>query len=474
MKTPLWTSSEAHEATGGKLTGQAWTASGVSIDTRTLLPGDLFVAIEGLARDGHDFIAAAEEAGAAAVLVSKPGDARGPCLIVDDTLEAMNALARAARARTSARVTAVTGSVGKTSTKEALLKALAPSGKVHGSELSYNNLWGVPLSLARMPRDTDYGVFEIGMNHAGEIIPLTQMVSPDVAIVTTVAPVHLEFFKDETQIAEAKAEVFSGLKQGGTAIINRDIVHFDLLKKRALEAGAGSVVGFGEHAEAETRLMKVKLHDTCTCVAANIVGIDAAYGIGAAGKHWALNSLAVLSAVQVLGADLAKGALAMRDVAPPKGRGERQQIRLASGGAFTLIDESYNANPASMRAALSTLGASEPGGDGRRIAILGDMRELGETSETLHRALAPDLKAAELKLLFCCGPHMAALWNEVRDTVEGAHAELSGDLIRPVVRAVRNGDIVTIKGSLGTNMAPIVSALLDLDCEPSQNAAKGA
>ncbi len=474
MTQPLWTSQAAKEATDGELTGGPWAATGISIDTRTLQPGDLFVAIEGLDRDGHEFIAAAEKAGAAAVLVSRPAGAKGPCLVVADTLEGLNALARAARARCQAKVVAITGSVGKTSTKEALLKALQPSGKVHASELSYNNLWGVPLSLARMPEDTQYGVFEIGMNHPGEIIPLTAMVEPDVAIVTTVASVHLEFFKDETEIAEAKAEIFSGLKAGGIAIINRDSVHFDLLKTRADEAGAGKIIGFGEHAEAETRLTRVKLHETCTCVAATINGTDAAYGIGAAGKHWALNSLAVLSAVDAVGADLAKAALAMRDVAPPKGRGERQDVRLASGGGFTLIDESYNANPASMRAALSTLGAIKPAGEGRRIAILGDMRELGETSQALHIALAPDLKATHPDLLFCCGPRMAALWNEMRDMVDGAHAAVSTDLIDPVISAIRNGDVVTIKGSLGTNMAPIVSALLDLDCKQSQNTAKGA
>lgn len=474
MTRPLWTSDAAAEATGGALTGGPWAATGISIDTRTLEPGDLFVAIEGLARDGHEFITAAEEAGAAAVLVSRPGKANGPCLVVEDTLEGLNALGRAARARTKAKVTAVTGSVGKTSTKEALRKALQPSGKVHASELSYNNLWGVPLSLARMPQDTDYGVFEIGMNHPGEIVPLVAMVEPDVAIVTIVASVHLEFFKDETEIAEAKAEIFSGLKVGGTAIINRDIVYFDLLKRRAEEAGAGKIIGFGEHAEAEARLMKVKLHETCTCVAANIVGTDAAYGIGAAGKHWALNSLAVLAAVEALGADLAKAALAMREVAPPKGRGERQEVELASGGSFTLIDESYNANPASMRAALSTLGAIKPTGKGRRIAILGDMRELGDASETLHRALAPDLRAANPGLFFCCGPYMSALWDEMQGSVAGVHAEDSTDLVDLVIEDVRAGDIVTIKGSLGTNMAPIVTALLDISREPTQNAAKGA
>lgn len=478
MTKPLWTSKEAKEATGGTLTGQAngtsWSATGVSIDTRTLQPGDLFIAIEGLERDGHEFIAAAEKAGAVAVLVSRVGEAQGPCLVVDDTLKAMNALGRAARARTSARVAAVTGSVGKTSTKEALRKALAPSGKVHASELSYNNLWGVPLSLARMPQDTQYAVFEIGMNHAGEITPLSEMVKPDVAIVTTVAPVHLEFFKDETEIATAKAEIFDGLKQGGTAIINRDIIHFDLLRRSAKAAGASTIIGFGEHQEAETRLTKVKLHDTCTCVAATIVGTAATYGIGAAGKHWALNSLAVLSAVEAMGADLAKAALAMRDVVPSPGRGERQKIDLASGGSFLLVDESYNANPASMRAALSTLGASAPEREGRRMAILGDMAELGPTGEDLHADLASDVEATGLGHLFCCGPLMAALWTRLGNVIPGLHADSAAQLVEPVLASIRDGDIVTVKGSNSMKMGQIVTALNGLGQGPVQTVAKGA
>lgn len=474
MTKPLWTSETAAMATGGTLTGAPWTASGVSIDTRTLQPGDLFIAIEGLERDGHEFIAAAERAGAAAVLVSRSEDAGGPCLVVEDTLEAMNALGREARARTSARVAAVTGSVGKTSTKEALRKALAPSGKVHASELSYNNLWGVPLSLARMPEDTDYAVFEIGMNHAGEITPLTRMVEPDVAVITTVAPVHLEFFRDETEIAEAKAEIFDGLKPGGTAIINRDIVHFDLLKTRAEAADAARVIGFGQSQEAETRLTNVKLHDTCTCVAATIAGTEATYGIGAAGMHWALNSLAVLSAVEALGADLAKGAMAMREVVPPAGRGGRQKIELPSGGSFLLVDESYNANPASMRAALSTLGASNPEGEGRRMAILGDMGELGSTGSDLHVALAPDVEATNLGQLFCCGDLMAGLWDKLDNAIPGQHTETAAELVDPVTAAVRDGDIVTVKGSNFMKMSAIVSALVELGHRPSHTAAKGA
>lgn len=474
MTKPLWTSEAAREATGGTLTGGPWNASGVSIDTRSLKPGDLFIAIEGLEQDGHKYIAAAEKAGAAAVLVSKPGDASGPCIIVDDTLKAMNDLGRAARARTSACIAAITGSVGKTSTKEALRMALAPSGKVHASELSYNNLWGVPLSLARMPQDTEYGVFEIGMNHPGEITPLTQMVQPDVAVIITVAPVHLEFFKDETEIAEAKAEIFDGLKPGGTAIINRDIVHFELLESRAKAAGASTVIGFGENEVAQTRLTNVKLHETCTCVAATITGTKVTYGIGAAGKHWALNSLAVLSAVDAMGADLAKGALAMRDVEPPSGRGERQKIDLASGGSFLLIDESFNANPASMRAAFSILGASKPKGEGRRIAILGDMGELGDTAPALHASLAPDVEQVGLGQLFCCGPLMQNLWTALSGKIPGAHTDSAGALVREVVDLIRDGDIVTVKGSKYMKMGAIVSALVDLGQRPSQTVAKGA
>lgn len=474
MTKPLWTSEAAKEATGGVLTGGPWSASGVSIDTRTLQPGDLFIAIEGIEQDGHKYIAAAEKAGAAAVVVSRPGDATGPCLVVDDTLKAMNDLGRAARARTSARVVAITGSVGKTSTKEALRKALAPSGKVHASELSYNNLWGVPLSLARMPQDTEYGVFEIGMNHPGEITPLAQMVKPDVAVITTVAPVHLEFFRDETEIAEAKAEIFDGLKPGGTAIINRDIVHFDLLENRAKAAGASAIIGFGEHEDAQTRLTNVKLHETCTCVAATIVGTQATYGIGAAGKHWALNSLAVLSAVEALGGDLAKGALAMRDVVPPSGRGERQKIDLASGGSFLLIDESFNANPASMRAAFSILGASKPEGEGRRIAILGDMGELGDTAPALHASLASDVEQVGLGQLFCCGPLMQNLWTALNGEISGVHTDSAADLVDEVVGVIRDGDIVTVKGSKYMKMGTIVSALVELGQRPSQIVAKGA
>jgi UDP-N-acetylmuramoyl-tripeptide--D-alanyl-D-alanine ligase len=468
MTAALWTSKAAADATGGALVGLPWEVSGISIDTRTLCPGDLFVAIEGLERDGHEFIAQAEAAGAAACLVSNSDNVKGPCLVVPDTLKGLEALGSAARERTKAKIGAVTGSVGKTGTKEALRTALAASGKTHVSEASYNNLWGVPLSLARMPVDTEYAIFEIGMNHPGEIIPLVDLVRPDVAIITTVAPVHLEFFKDETEIAEAKAEIFTGLKKGGTAIINRDIVHFDLLKTRAEKAGAGIVIGFGEHSEANAKLGTVKLHDTCTCVSANINGTNAAYGIGAAGKHWALNSLAVLSCVQALGADLAKAALAMRDVASPAGRGERSTLALATGGQITLVDESYNANPASMKAALETLGASEPLSGGRRIAVIGDMRELGVESEVLHGNLADVLRTSNPDIVFCCGPHMKALWSKVNSVYPGAWKETSSQLVDLLVQEVEENDIIMIKGSLGTNMAPLVSALFAL--QPQQTA----
>lgn len=463
MTTPLWTSAEATSATGGKLQGDDWEATGVSIDTRTLEAGDLFVAIEGLERDGHEFVAMAEAAGAAAVLISKPVETEGPSLLVEDTLEGMNALARAARNRVDAKVAAVTGSVGKTGTKEALRKALSACAKTHVSEASYNNLWGVPLSLARMPADTELAVFEIGMNHPGEIIPLVEMVKPDVAVITTVAPVHLEFFKDVTEIAEAKAEIFTGLKEGGTAIINGDIPHFELLKTRAEENGAGEVLSFGEGDSLTLRLQEADLGDETTGVTASFWGEKLSYTIGAPGKHWALNSLAVLGTAKALGCDMSKAASALIEVSAPKGRGERHEIKTADGKTIVLIDESYNANPASMRAALETLAAKSPQEGGRRIAVLGDMRELGDDADELHAALKNPVLIANLGALYCCGPHMAALWAGVAESLDGAWGLYSEKLIPPLLQSLKSGDVVMVKGSLGTNMAPIVRAFLELD-----------
>ena len=372
----LWTGAALVEAMQARAIGGAPDVSGVSIDTRTLKPGDLFFAIKGDARDGHDFVAAALEKGAAAavVLESRAGEfaGKGPLFAVPDVLEAMVALGRASRARSQARIVAVTGSVGKTGTKEALRTVLSAQGATHASAASYNNHWGVPLTLARMPADSRFGVFEIGMNHAGEITPLVAMVRPHVALITTVEPVHLENLGSVEAIADAKAEIFSGLVEGGTAVINRDNPHYERLRRAAEASPAGRIVSFGEHPEADVRMTRVILQPDQSIVEAMLFGEAATFRIASPGKHVALNSLGVLGAVQALGADLALAAIALADVTPPTGRGE--QIRLpAPGGEIALYDESYNANPASMRAALGVLGQGRVGVRGRRIAVLGDM-----------------------------------------------------------------------------------------------------
>ncbi|TNE58568.1 MAG: UDP-N-acetylmuramoylalanyl-D-glutamyl-2,6-diaminopimelate--D-alanyl-D-alanine ligase [Alphaproteobacteria bacterium] len=459
---PLWTSKELVAATGGAATGGAWTADHVTIDSRASKPGDLFVAIQGLSRDGHEFVAMAEDAQVAGVMISRAdmvADLKVPSLLVADTLEGLNDLGRFARARVDAKVIAVTGSVGKTGTKESLKLALSASGRTHASAASYNNLWGVPLSLARMPADTDFGIFEIGMNHAGEIIPLTKMVQPDVAIVTTVAPVHLEFFDGVGAIAEAKAEIFQGVRPGGTAVINRDIPHYDLLVARAEACGVHNMIGFGESPQAQARLISYQPGGIGTDVVAEICGNELTYHLGAPGYHWVLNSLAVLSAVHAVGADLGKAAAALSALEPPKGRGAEKKIETIDGRQLILVDESYNANPASMAAAFKTLGARAMSGAGRRIAVIGDMRELGETSDALHAALEGPIAAAGVDQVYCCGPHMRALWDVLPEAQRGAYAETSEELIQPLLATLKSDDVVMIKGSLGTHMAPIVKAV---------------
>jgi UDP-N-acetylmuramoyl-tripeptide--D-alanyl-D-alanine ligase len=463
---PLWTSQEVADATGGVLSGNDWRASGVTIDSRSLTEGDLFFAIQGLSRDGHEFVEMAEQSKTAAVVISRGDlvpDLKGPAVLVSDTLKAMEDLGKAARARVNAKVVAVTGSVGKTGTKEILRLALGAAGRCHVSEASYNNLWGVPLSLARMPEETEFGVFEIGMNHSGEIIPLTEMVKPDVAIVTTVAPVHLEFFKDEMEIAEAKAEIFAGLQPGGTAVLNQDNAHFDLLCERAKERGVKDIIGFGTNLGARTRLLSTESDGGGSQCRASFDGEIVEFRIGAPGRHWVLNSLAALSAARAAGADVEVAAEALAQISPPAGRGERTKVTLKDGNALTLIDESYNANPASMAAAISTLAESRPEQDGRRIVVLGDMRELGETSNALHRALGAQLIRGKIDRVYCCGPHMAALWQAIPCSLRGSYAEVSIDLIDPLVEEISANDLVMVKGSLGTNMAPIVSAIRGLN-----------
>jgi UDP-N-acetylmuramoyl-tripeptide--D-alanyl-D-alanine ligase len=465
--TALWTRAELEAATGGRLIGEGRTIGGASIDTRTLQPGDLFFAIRGEARDGHDFVADALGRGAGAAVVNEARAvdlaAHGPVLAVpadgpDPVLTAMVRLGAAARARTDAKVVAVTGSVGKTGTKEALRHVLSEQGETHASAASYNNHWGVPLTLARMPRETRYGVFEIGMNHGAEIVPLTAQVRPDIALITMIAPAHIEHFASLAAIADAKGEIFSGLQPGGVAVINRDVPHFDRLAAHAQSSRAGRVVTFGEHPEADVRALKIVLRPDLSVVDAVVMGQPATYKLGTAGRHAALNSLGVMAVAHSLGADLARVALSLGSLAPPAGRGERTALEIGGGTAY-LVDESYNANPVAVRAALATLAGIETGPRGRRIAVLGDMLELGAAAPELHRGLAEAIEAARIDLVFAAGPLTRHLFEALPVSRRGAVADTAADLIEPLARTLRSGDAVMIKGSNGSRMGRIVEAL---------------
>lgn len=459
----LWTTADMARAMRAEMRGALPDGvTGLSIDSRTIAAGEAYFAIKGDVHDGHAFVLPALAAGAGLAVVARgqceqfPDDAR--LLVVDDVLAALVDLAIASRLRSTARIIAVTGSVGKTSTKEALRVVLSAQGVTHVSAASFNNHWGVPLSLARCPAGAKYAVFEIGMNHAGEIEPLVKMVRPHIAIVTTVEPVHLEFFKNIQAIADAKAEIFLGVDPDGVAILNRDNRQFTRLKKAAKAAGVARVVSFGKNLRAEARLRDVSLHPTCSAVHADILGSDITYKIGMPGRHMAMNSLAVLTAASLAGADLARAALSLSQLHPPAGRGARQMLGIGEGEA-TLIDESYNANPASMAAALTVLGRAEIGPHGRRIAVLGDMLELGPTGAKLHAGLAEAVKSNGIDTVFCCGSLMRHLWDALSTGTRGGYAESSGELESQVVSALRAGDAIMIKGSLGSRMKTIVTAL---------------
>jgi UDP-N-acetylmuramoyl-tripeptide--D-alanyl-D-alanine ligase len=458
---PLWTLGEILNATRGRCLGApAAPVTGFSIDTRSLEKGEGFVAIRGPNRDGHAFVAAALDQGAACAIVDgtfPPGDEER-LVRVGETLEALNDLGRASRARaTGTKVIAVTGSAGKTGTKEALKLVLARSGTVHASAKSFNNHWGVPLSLANMPKTVNYGVFEVGMNHAGEIAALAPIVRPHIVIVTTIAPVHLGFFRSVEEIADAKAEIFLGLEPGGAAIINRDSPYFERLKARALERGA-RIVGFGEAQDAEARLLSVELQSDGSDVKADILGETLSYRLGAPGRHIVQNSLAVLAAVKLAGADLRAGAGALGGLQAQSGRGARTLIE-TRGGRIAVIDESYNANPASMRAALATLGLTPRGEFTRRVAVLGDMLELGPEGPKLHQDLAEFIDGAGVDVVFACGELMGSLFQALPASRQGAYAKTAEELQPKLLGAVGPGDAIMVKGSLGSRMAPLVEAL---------------
>ena len=460
--TALWTIDAMAAAMRAERAGALPAdVNGISIDSRTSGKGDAFFAIKGENRDGHDFVDSALKGGAGLAVVARDQRDRfagAPLMVVPDVLEALRSLARAARARTEARVIAVTGSVGKTGTKEALRLALSTDGETHASVASYNNHWGVPLSLARCPASTKYAVLEIGMNHAGEITPLTKLARPHVAIITGIEPVHLEYFGSLEKIADAKAEIFAGVEPGGAAVLNRDNAQFSRLAAAAKAARIERVVSFGEHKDADALLLRLSLQADCSTVEARILGQTVTYKLGAPGRHLVLNSLAVLTAVSLVGADLALAALALNNLRPASGRGTRTVLTVPGGNAL-LIDESYNANPASMQAAIALLGQVPVGQRGRRIAVLGDMLELGPTAAELHRALAKAIEAANVDLVFCSGPLMRALWEALPSRARGGYSETAAGLEPMVVSAIRAGDAVMVKGSLGSKMGPIVRAL---------------
>jgi UDP-N-acetylmuramoyl-tripeptide--D-alanyl-D-alanine ligase len=459
----LWTVDELVAASEGTIIGEVTKPlNGVSIDTRTIASGDIFVAIKGGTHDAHDFVAKALAVGAGLAVVSRVTEemkSAGPLLVVaNNPLKGLEKIGRAARARSHAQIVGVTGSVGKTSTKEMLRAAFSASGLTHSSVASFNNHWGVPLTLARMPRNTAYGVFEIGMNHVGEIIPLVSMVRPHVAIVTNVAPVHVGNFNSIEEIADAKAEIFCGVQTGGYAVLNRDNPFFERLAAAARRFGIQNIISFGAHENADVKSERVVLHSSCSCVTADVMGEKLIYKLGMPGEHMVRNSLAVLAAVKLMGADLARAALALAVAEAAKGRGVHHHLRIESG-ELLLIDESYNANPVSMAAALALLGRAKTSKGGRRIAVLGDMLELGQHGPALHTELFKAVDANSVDALYAAGPLMANLWEVTPLERRGSYAPTSAELKDSLLDGLRAGDVVMIKGSLGSRMGLLVEAI---------------
>ncbi|MGB3417926.1 MAG: UDP-N-acetylmuramoylalanyl-D-glutamyl-2,6-diaminopimelate--D-alanyl-D-alanine ligase [Mesorhizobium sp.] len=461
----LWTCDALVAAMDGRPLGtMPEGVTGISIDTRSLQPGEAFFAIKGEAMDGHDFATAAMKAGAAVLVVAEGklpalGRLVAPMIVVPDVLEALEKLGRAARARSGARIVAITGSAGKTSTKEAMRHGLSAVGKVHASNKSFNNHWGVPLTLARMPQDCDYAIFEIGMNHPGEIRPLVKMVRPHIALVTLIAAAHLGFFRNLDEIAAAKAEIFEGLEPGGAALLNRDDPRSKLLAKVAGELGVENIFGFGENQRSTYRLLDCALHADHSVLTARIAGKDIVARIGAPGRHMVQNALAVLGAAHLAGADVAQVALALGNIEAEPGRGRRHTLSHPEG-PFTLIDESYNANPASMQAALALLNATPVSGRGRRIAVLGDMLELGAHSAKLHAGLAPLIVGSGTQTVLLGGPQMQALADALPGDIATAYREGAEELKPVLLGLVGSGDVVMVKSSKGIGFSKLVEALL--------------
>jgi UDP-N-acetylmuramoyl-tripeptide--D-alanyl-D-alanine ligase len=468
MTGALWRRDDALAAISAQIpscraSGGDWVATGISIDSRDTVPGDVFVALIGPNNDGHEYAAEALAKGAVAALVhyvpeNLPKNAN--LIVVQDTLDGLRALAVAARARSRAKIVAVTGSVGKTGTKEMLRLVFGAAGATHASIGSLNNHWGVPLSLARMPEDAAFGLFELGMNHAGEIGPLSRMVRPHVSIITTIEAAHLEFFRSLTEIALAKAEIFAGMEPDGVAILPRDNREYGVLAGEARAANITDVESFGSHIDSQARLLHARTHSTSTDVLALFGEHSLSYRLGIAGRHWATNSLAVLLAAKALGLSLEAASSALLLMEVPKGRGRRLTLPW-SAGTIEVIDETYNANPASMRAAIAVLAAAEPGRGGRRIAVLGDMLELGASSPELHAELAQVLSENGIDLVFASGPLMQSLFDALPRGMAGGHAAASSQISEAVRAALSPGDVVMVKGSAGSKMGRVIDALAD-------------
>jgi len=448
----LWTSADAVSATLGGAT-HPFAVKGISLNSRTLKRGDLYVAIKGLTRDGHDYVAAAFEAKAGAALVSRKPDGvsdDAPLLVVANTQRALEDLACAARARSNAKIIAVTGSVGKTTAKEMLKIALGALGPTHVSGASFNNHWGVPLSLAGLPRDDAYGVFEIGMNHFGEIRSLVTFVRPHVALVTAIAPAHLEFFGSCEAIVDAKSEIFEGLAPGGAALVPSDSPYAERLVARAKQSHVDRILSFGAKPGSDARLLTYDESDGGARIKADIMGLPVEFRVGALGRHIASDALGALLAVAGADGDVLNAAAALKEFSALKGRGAR-----FTAGGVEVIDESYNANPASMMAALALLGKAQ----GRRIAVLGDMLEMGTDAAAHHAGLAPAIETARADLVFLCGPLMRALWEAVPASRRAVYAQSSAELVAGLLSALRAGDTVLVKGSNGSRMSVIIEAL---------------
>jgi UDP-N-acetylmuramoyl-tripeptide--D-alanyl-D-alanine ligase len=463
----LWRIEALVGAKGGRPVGvMPDGVSGLSIDTRSLKPGEAFFAITGDQRDGHDFATAAVKAGAGLLVVAEGklpalGRIGAPLIVVPDVLAALVRLSAAARLRFKGKVIGVTGSAGKTTTKEALRVALGAIGKVHASEKSYNNHWGVPLMLAGLPEDADYGVFEIGMNHPDEIRPLVKLVRPHIAIVTMIAAAHLGHFSSLEEIARAKAEIFEGVEPGGHALVNRDDKQWKLLDRLARDAGIEHVWGFGENARSTFRLVSHEAGPTSSRMTVKMAGRELAFSLGVPGRHMVQNALAVLGAVYLAGADVDRAASALTRLEPEEGRGRRYRLAHPKGGEFVLVDESYNANPASMRAALDLLHAADVAAGGRRIAVLGDMLELGTHSRKLHAELADPVRQSGADIVLLAGPEMTALADELADGVTVEHRAGVDDLVALLRQTVMPGDVVVVKSSKGIGFSKLVRQFLD-------------